>query len=48
VQDVPAILAAAAAAGSKWIIVEQDRECLGWSSLECVKKSVDFLKTVNK
>ena len=48
VQDVPAILEAAKKAGSEWLIVEQDRECLGWSSLECIRKSIDYLKNVNK
>ncbi|MBO4860249.1 MAG: sugar phosphate isomerase/epimerase [Clostridia bacterium] len=48
VQDIPAILEAAKKAGSEWIIVEQDRECLGWSSMECIRKSIDYLKQVNK
>ncbi|MBO4501853.1 MAG: sugar phosphate isomerase/epimerase, partial [Clostridia bacterium] len=48
VQDVPAILEAAKKAGSEWLVVELDRECLGWSSLECIKRSIDYLKTVNK
>ena len=48
VQDIPAILEAAKKAGSEWLVVEIDRECLGWSSLECIRKSIDYLKNVNK
>ncbi len=48
VQDFPSILEASKEAGSKWIVVEQDRPCLGWTSLECIKKAVDYLKTINK
>ncbi len=46
-QDIPALLAAAKKAGSEWMIVEQDRACLGWDSLECIKLSVNYLKKVN-
>jgi sugar phosphate isomerase/epimerase len=48
VQDIPSIIEAAKKAGSKWLIVEQDRTCLGWDSLECIKMSVQYLKKVNK
>lgn len=48
VQDFPPILEAAKKAGSKWIVVEQDRPCLGWDSLECVQKAIEYLKTINK
>lgn len=45
VQDVPAIVAAAREAGSKWLVVEQDQPSLGKAPLECVKMSIDYLKT---
>ncbi len=48
VQSFPEILEAAKKAGSEWIVVEQDRPCLGWDSLECIKKAIDYLKTINK
>ena len=50
VQNVPALVAAAAAGGTKWIIVEQDEPSLGLSRFECAKNSIDYLKDpkVNK
>ena len=48
IQDFPSILEAAKKAGSEWLVVEQDRTCLGWDSLDCIKKAVDYLKTINK
>jgi len=50
VQDVPAILEAAKAAGTRWVIVEQDEPSLGLSRLECAKCSIEYLKDskVNK
>ena len=47
VQDFPAILNAAKEAGTKWIIVEQDRATMGKTPLECAKMSIDYLKTIN-
>lgn len=46
-QDIPAILAAAKTAQSRWLIVEQDNPCLGWDSLECARLSVNYLKKIN-
>lgn len=48
VQNCPEILEASKEAGSKWLVVEQDRPCLGWTSMECIKKAVDYLKSINK
>lgn len=45
VQDVPAIVAAAREAGSKWLVVEQDQPSLQKKPLECIKMSIDYLKT---
>ena len=47
VQDFPAILKAAEEAGTKWVIVEQDRPALDKTPLECAKMSIDYLKTIN-
>ena len=46
VQNFPEILSAAEEAGTKWVIVEQDKPCLGMTPLECAKASIDFLKTL--
>ena len=44
VQDVPSIVKAAKAAGSKWFIVEQDQPSMGKTSLECAAMSMEFMK----
>lgn len=46
VQDVPALVKASKAAGSKWLIVEQDQPSLGKSALECAAMSVETLKKI--
>lgn len=46
VQDIPAILAAGKAAGSKWFVVEQDQPSMGKTPLECAKTSIDYLKSL--
>ena len=47
-QDFPAILDAARDAGAEWVIVEQDKPSMGLTPLECIKESIDYLKTINK
>ena len=44
VQDIPAIVRASKAAGSKWLIVEQDQPSMGKTPLECVAMSMEFMK----
>ena len=44
-QDFPAILAAAKDAGAEWVVVEQDEPSMGLSRMECVKASIDYLKS---
>lgn len=46
VQDIPAIIAAAKAAGSKWFVVEQDNPSMGKTALECAKMSIDYLNSL--
>ena len=46
VQNFPEILRAAEESGTKWVIVEQDKPCLGMTPLECAKASIDYLKTL--
>ena len=46
VQDVAAIIAAAAAAGAEAIIVEQDQPSLGKTPMECAKMSIDYIKSL--
>ena len=48
VQDMPAIVDACKAAGAEWLIIEQDDPSMGKSPLECIKLSIDYLKTINK
>ena len=45
IQDMPAILEAAKAAGADWVIVEQD-ESVGRSTLEAAKLSIDYLRSI--
>lgn len=44
VQDFPGILSAAAAAGTKWVVVEQDSPSMGLTPMECAAKSIAYLK----
>ena len=44
VQDVPAIVRAAKAADSQWLIVEQDQPSMGKTPMECVAMSMEFMK----
>ena len=46
-QNVPAIVEASKAAGAEWLIVEQDSPSMGLTPLECIEKSIEYLKTVN-
>ena len=46
VQDIPSIIAASEAAGSKWLIVEQDQPSMGKSPMECVAMSMEYLKSI--
>ena len=46
VQDFPAILAASKEIGAKWVVVEQDQPCCGWTPMECAKMSIDYLNSL--
>jgi len=46
VQNFPEILRAVKDAGSKWIVVELDKPSMGLTSLECVRKSIEYLKSI--
>ena len=45
-QDVPTLLEAAEAAGTKWLVVEQDSPSMGKTSIECAQMSINYLKTL--
>ncbi len=45
-QDIPAIVAAAEAAGSEWLIVEQDSPAEGDTPMESIAYSATYLKTL--
>ncbi|MBQ8356992.1 MAG: sugar phosphate isomerase/epimerase [Clostridia bacterium] len=44
--DFPAILKASAESGAEWVIVEQDKPSMGLSPMECIEKSIKYLKTI--
>ncbi len=46
VQDMPAIIKAAEAAGAEWLVVEQDQPSMGLSPMECAKKSIGYLRAL--
>ena len=46
VQDIPAIIEASKAAGSKWLVVEQDRPSMGKSAMENAQMSMDYLNSL--
>jgi sugar phosphate isomerase/epimerase len=45
-QDVPSIIAAAEAAGSKWLVVEQDNPSMGKTPFESVQMSMEYLDSL--
>ena len=45
-QNFPAILDAAKAAGAEWVVVEQDKPSMDLTSMECAKVSVEYLKSI--
>jgi len=45
-QDMPAILDAAVAAGAGWVVVEQDEPSMGLSRMESIKASREYLKSL--
>ena len=46
-QNFPAILEAAKAAGTEWVVVEQDKATMGLTPMESIAKSIEYLKTIN-
>ena len=46
VQNVPDLMKAAKAAGSQWLIVEQDQPSMGKTPMECIAMSIDYIKKV--
>ena len=46
-QDIPSIVTAAKESGVKWLVVEQDEVCLDLSAMDCARKSIEYLQTVN-
>ena len=46
VQNFPEILAASKEVGAKWVVVEQDQPCCGWTPMECAKMSIDYLNSL--
>lgn len=48
VQNIPSIMVAAKAAGSKWLIVEQDQPSMGKTPMECIAMSMEYIKKVRE
>ncbi len=46
-QNFPEIMKSVEAAGTDWIVVEQDQASMGKSSIECAEMSINYLKTIN-
>ncbi len=45
-QDFPEIIKASKEAGAEWVVVEQDAPSMGLNSMECIQKSIEYLKTL--
>ena len=45
-QDMPAIVKAAKECGTEWAIIEIDEPSRGKTSMQCIKESIDYLKTI--
>lgn len=45
-QDFPEIIKASKEAGAQWVVVEQDSPSMNLSSMECIQKSIEYLKTL--
>ena len=46
-QNFPKILQACKAAGTQWVVVEQDRPSMGKTDLECAEASLKYLASIN-
>lgn len=47
-QNFKKILDASEKSGASWVVVEQDQPSMGLTPMECIKKSVEYLKTIIK
>ena len=48
VQNIPALIEAAEAAGCKWLIVEQDQPSMGKTPMECSAMSIEYLNKIKE
>lgn len=46
VQDMPGILAACDDAKALWVVVEQDQPSMGLTPMECIEKSIKYLRSI--
>lgn len=46
-QNFPEIISASKESGASWVVVEQDVPSMGLTSMESIKKSIDYLKTLD-
>ncbi len=47
-QNMPAILEASVSAGAEWVVVEQDQPSMGLSPMQCIEKSILYLRTLEQ
>lgn len=47
-QNFPSIIESAKKVGAEWVIVEQDNPSMGLTPMESIKKSFEYVKTINK
>ena len=41
------VVDAARDAGADWVVAEMDSPSMGLTPMECMKKSIDYMKTIN-
>ena len=46
-QDIQSIVDAAKDAGADWVVAEMDSPSMGLTPIECMQKSIDYMKTIN-
>ena len=44
--DIKGLVAAAPECGVEWLVVEQDNPSMDLNALECAKKSIEYLKSI--
>lgn len=45
-QNIPSIIDAAHDAGTEWVVVELDKPSMGLTPMECIRESIEYLKSI--